>query len=66
MTVYPIRVYNLGSDLNELRKKCVEIEEVHIELKKKKIIRRLNIIEGQIRGIDQMIKNDRYFNDVLI
>ncbi len=28
--------------------------------------KRLNIIEGQIRGIKQMINDDRYCNDVLI
>ena len=33
---------------------------------KKKICTRLNIIEGQIRGIKQMITDDRYCDDVLI
>lgn len=33
---------------------------------KKKIINRLNIIEGQIRGINQMITDDRYCGDILI
>ena len=33
---------------------------------KKKLIHRLNRIEGQIRGIRQMIENDAYCNDVLI
>ena len=33
---------------------------------KKKICNRLNIIEGQIRGIKQMIADDRYCDDVLI
>ena len=32
---------------------------------KSKIIKRLNIIEGQVRGIKQMIENDRYCSDVL-
>ena len=32
---------------------------------KKKLIHRLNRIEGQIRGIRQMIENDAYCNDVL-
>ena len=35
------------------------------EIEKKKIIKRLNIIEGQVRGIKQMIENDRYCDDVL-
>ncbi len=33
---------------------------------KKKIINRLNIIEGQIRGINQMVVDDRYCKDILI
>lgn len=33
---------------------------------KKKITKRLNVIEGQVRGINQMIANDRYCDDVLI
>lgn len=33
---------------------------------KKRLIKRLNIIEGQIRGINQMISDDRYCDDVLI
>ncbi len=32
---------------------------------KKRLIRRLNIIEGQIRGIVKMIEEDRYCDDVL-
>ncbi len=33
---------------------------------RRKLIHRLNRIEGQIRGIRQMIENDAYCNDVLI
>lgn len=36
------------------------------EDQKKEINRRLNIIEGQVRGIKQMIADDRYCDDVLI
>lgn len=36
------------------------------EEEKKELTRRLNIIEGQIRGINQMIEDDRYCDDVLI
>ena len=32
---------------------------------KKKLTKRLNIIEGQVRGVKQMIENDRYCDDVL-
>lgn len=33
---------------------------------KKNLIKRLNIVEGQVRGIKQMIEGDRYCGDVLI
>lgn len=33
---------------------------------KKKFTKRLNIIEGQIRGINQMIEDDRYCDDILV
>jgi len=33
---------------------------------KKKVMNRLNRIEGQIKGIQKMIEEDRYCNDVLI
>ena len=36
------------------------------EQEKKDLTKRLNIIEGQIRGINQMIEDDRYCDDVLI
>lgn len=36
------------------------------EEEKKRITKRLNIIEGQVRGIKQMIDDDRYCDDVLI
>lgn len=36
------------------------------ELEKKNLIKRLNIIEGQVRGISQMIENDRYCADILV
>ena len=35
------------------------------EKEKKNINNRLNIIEGQIRGIKQMINDDRYCEDIL-
>ena len=30
------------------------------------LVKRLNIIEGQIRGIKQMVMDERYCNDILI
>ena len=52
----------------EARKCCKKaIKSTHrSDEEKKKICTRLNIIEGQIRGIKQMIADDRYCDDVLI
>lgn len=36
------------------------------EEEKKNLRKRLNIIEGQVRGVSQMIEDDRYCDDVLI
>ena len=43
-----------------LRKTAREAEE------KKKLMNRLNRIEGQIRGIQKMLENDAYCNDILV
>lgn len=37
-----------------------------LEEEKKYLIKRLNIIEGQVRGIKQMIEDNRYCDDVLV
>lgn len=36
------------------------------EDEKKDLTKRLNIIEGQVRGVKQMVDDDRYCSDVLI
>ena len=48
--------------------KCESCEKSthRTEEEKKKLNKRLNIIEGQIRGIKQMIEDDRYCADILI
>ena len=52
---------------NEKCNKCMKCSKAthRSDEEKKKIIKRLNIIEGQIRGIKQMIEDDRYCDDVL-
>ncbi len=45
--------------------KCKEKKTIRTEEEKKQLIKRLNIIEGQIRGIKQMILDDRYCDDLL-
>ena len=75
---YPYGVYNEfcnkkiseGSEYMNCEKcsKCEECEKSthRTEEEKKKLNKRLNIIEGQIRGIKQMIEDDRYCADILI
>lgn len=41
-------------------------KEYITEEEKNKLIKRLNIVEGQVRGIKQMIDTDRKCEDVLI
>ncbi|MDO4283048.1 MAG: metal-sensing transcriptional repressor [Clostridia bacterium] len=47
-------------------KKCYQKMTYRSEKEKKKLNNRLNIIEGQIRGIHQMVLDDRYCGDILI
>ncbi len=49
-------------------KKCkgCTLSKHRSEEEKAKIVKRLNIIEGQIKGIKQMIDDDRCCDDVLI
>lgn len=48
--------------------KCIDCKKstYRTEEKKKSLTKRLNIIEGQIRGINQMVEDDRYCGDILI
>ncbi len=46
--------------------KMSEKVKYRTEEEKKKIKNRLHIIEGQVRGINQMIDDDRYCDDILI
>ncbi|MBQ6266195.1 MAG: metal-sensing transcriptional repressor [Clostridia bacterium] len=45
---------------------CCEKHTERTEEEKKKLIHRLNRIEGQIRGLRRMIENDAYCNDILV
>ena len=45
---------------------CSEKHTARSEEEKKKLINRLQRIEGQIRGIIGMMENDAYCNDILI
>lgn len=47
---------------------CIENNKSkhRVDIEKKKLKNRLNLIEGQIRGIKQMIDDDRYCDDIMI
>ena len=44
---------------------CCEKHTLRAEEEKKKLLNRLRRIEGQIRGIEAMLENDAYCNDIL-
>ena len=50
----------------EQNKCCCEKSTVRTEEDKKKLMNRLKRIEGQIRGIQTLLENDAYCNDILI
>ena len=45
---------------------CCEKSTKRSEEERKKLIHRLNRIEGQIRGIRGMVENDTYCTDILV
>ena len=51
--------------VHEVCKMCKKNKH-RCEEEKQNIIKRLNVIEGQIRGIKQMLEDDRYCADILI
>ncbi len=50
----------------ESKKCCCAKKTVRSEEKKKQLLNRLKRIEGQIRGIQTMIEQDTYCNDILV
>ncbi len=49
-----------------MEKCCCDKSTVRTDDQKKKLINRLKRIEGQIRGLQTMIENNSYCNDVLV
>lgn len=54
------------SKCNGDNSKNIDRSTYRIDEQKKELTRRLNIIEGQVRGINQMVADDRYCGDILI
>lgn len=68
LDIYPLGVYNISQGGDDMEEKCTcqcEKATVRSEEERKKLINRLNRIEGQIRGIRGMIEYDAYCTDIL-
>ena len=52
--------------MDENRECCLHKTTERSEEQKKKLINRLKRIEGQVRGLQTMLENDAYCNDILI
>ena len=52
--------------MSNTEKCCCEKHTVRDEEQKKKLLNRLKRIEGQVRGLEAMIENDTYCNDILV
>lgn len=52
--------------MEEERKCCHQKKTERSEEQRKKLMNRLRRIEGQVRGLQAMIENDAYCNDILI
>lgn len=67
LTLYPIGVYNVFGD-DFMSKECDRCKKlVHRSREEKQsYIKRLNRIEGQVRGINKMVDEDRHCDDIMI
>ncbi|MBQ6543922.1 MAG: metal-sensing transcriptional repressor [Clostridia bacterium] len=52
--------------MTESKKCCCDKHTARSEEQKKRLLNRLKRIEGQVRGLESMIENDTYCNDILI
>ena len=52
--------------MNKERERCCKRTTMRSEEQKKKLLNRLKRIEGQVRGIQNLIEQNAYCNDVLI
>lgn len=50
----------------EIEKRCCKANKHRTESEQAMFIKRLNIIEGQIKGVKEMVRNDRYCDDILV
>lgn len=63
---YPGRVYNNRGVIDMNKKECpCAKKKIRTEQEYKKLVNRLNRIEGQIRGIRGMVEKNAYCTDIL-
>lgn len=56
---------SIGDDMKKVCSECIRSKH-RTDEEKKNLTRRLNIIAGQVSGLQQMIDDDRYCDDVLL
>lgn len=69
IAIYPAGVYNvIRREVYKMKdnKCCCHKTKERSEEEYKKLLNRLNRIEGQIRGIKKMVENDAYCTDILV
>jgi DNA-binding FrmR family transcriptional regulator len=71
LTKYPVGVYNKGilnSEVIAMEKECCCTQKTKERSEKeyRSLINRLNRIEGQIRGIRNMVEQSAYCTDILV
>lgn len=52
--------------MDNIKHSCCEKKTLRSSEEQKKLVNRLSRIEGQIRGIRNMVENDAYCNDILV
>lgn len=58
-------IMSIGDDMKKVCSECIRSKH-RTDEEKKNLTRRLNIIAGQVSGLQQMIDDDRYCDDVLL
>ena len=71
LDIYPMGVYNKDTHMGYIRKKdmehcCCKKVKMRSDEEKKALTTRVNRIVGQMNGINKMIEEDRYCDDILI
>ncbi len=69
LDIYPMGVYNIGMENKEEKEEtccCHHKSKVRTGEEYRDLIVRLNRIEGQVRGIKNMVEKNAYCTDILV